>query len=60
MRQRLKSRVDLLVWRWEKWLKTSRAKRYREELHFRHSKGFEVTVAEWQRCNELLREAREF
>lgn len=60
MWQRLKSRGKLLAWRWDKWLKTSRAKRYREELHFRVSKGYVVTMDEWQRSNELLREAREF
>lgn len=60
MKQRLKNRVEMLVWRWDKWLKMSRANRYREELHFRVSKGYAVSVTEWQRSNELLREAREF
>jgi hypothetical protein len=55
----LSARWDLLRWRWDKWLKTSRANRYRDELHFRVSKGVEVTVAEWQRSNEMLREAKE-
>lgn len=56
----LSARWDLLRWRWDKWLKTSRAKRYREELHFRVSKGFKVSREEWQQSNELLREAKEF
>ena len=56
----MRRRLTLLVWRWDKWLKTSRANRYREELHFRVSKGFAVTKEEWQRSNELLREAKEF
>lgn len=60
MIERMRARWSLLAWRWNKWLMTSRARRYREELHFRHSKGFDVTVEEWQRANQLLREASEF
>ena len=56
----MKARWALLVWRWKKWLKTSRAKRYRDELHFRVSKGFAVTPAEWQESNELMREANDY
>lgn len=60
MRARLRARMSLLAWRWNKWLMTSRAKRYREELHFLVSKGVEVTVEEWQQCNQLQREANEY
>ena len=56
----MRQRLALLRWRWDKWLLVSRANRFRDDLHFRVSKGFEVTQEEWQQSNELLREASEF
>lgn len=60
MRQRLSRRVEMVWWRVGKYWKTHRANSYRSELHFRVSKNIPVTVDEWQRSNELLREAKEY
>ena len=56
----MKRRIEIMWWRIGKFWKNHRANSYRSELHFRVSKNIPVTVDEWQRSNELLREAREY
>lgn len=56
----MKERIALVWWRIGKYWKTHRAESYREELEYRVAEGIPVSVEQWRRASELLREANDY